>query len=78
MSLFFPQLYGVATPKQLKIDSSSGYTIEYITVVKNFIYPEGHQNCITGSKCTAILLRGGGDFNQEGSAPAACAAGLIS
>ena len=27
-------------------------------MIKNFLYPEGHQHCITGSKVTAILLKG--------------------
>ena len=43
--------------------------------------PEGHPNRITGSKVTAILLNGGFcplvELHWEGSAPAACAAGLF-
>ena len=43
--------------------------------------PKGHPNCITGSKLTAIFLNGGFcpmvELYQEGSAPAACAAGLF-
>ena len=27
-------------------------------MIKNFLNPEGHQNCITGSKVTAILVEG--------------------
>ena len=26
-------------------------------VIKTFLNPEGHQNCISGSKVTAILLK---------------------
>ena len=49
-------------------------------MIKNFLNPEGHKNCITGSKVTVILV---GRFClsvellREGSAPAACAAGLF-
>ena len=49
-------------------------------MIKNFLNPEGHQNPISGSKVTAILLKrwilpiGGA---REGSAPAACAASLF-
>ena len=39
-------------------DSSSSYKIDYIIVIKTFLNPEGHQNCIGGSKVTAILLKG--------------------
>ena len=38
-------------------DSSSSYKIDYIIVIKTFLNPDGHQNCITGSKVTAILLK---------------------
>ena len=27
-------------------------------MIKNFLNPEGHQNCLTGSRVTAILLKG--------------------
>ena len=27
-------------------------------VIKSFLNPEGHQNCISGSKITVILLKG--------------------
>ena len=41
----------------------------------------GHLNCIIGSKGTAILVDGGFclpvELHLEGSAPAACAAGLL-
>jgi hypothetical protein len=39
-------------------DSSSGYKIDYVKVIKNFLNPKGHQNPINGSKVTAILLKG--------------------
>ena len=39
-------------------DSSSSYKIDYVIVIKNFLNPEGHPNRITGSKVTAILLKG--------------------
>ena len=35
-------------------DSSSSYKIDYFIVIKNFLNPEGHQNCISGSKGTVI------------------------
>ena len=34
------------------------FKIDYVIVIKNFLNPEGHQNPITGSKVTAILLKG--------------------
>ena len=39
-------------------DSTSSYKIDYVIVIKNFLNPEGHQNPISGSKVTAILLKG--------------------
>ena len=39
-------------------DSSSMYKIEYVILIKNFLDPEGHQNPISGSKVTVILLKG--------------------
>ena len=39
-------------------DSSSSYTIDYVIVIKTFLNPEGHQNPISGSKVTVILLKG--------------------
>ena len=53
----FPQIYGAATPKMVR-DSSSSYKIDYVIVTKNFLKSEGHQNYISGSKVTAILLKG--------------------
>ena len=43
---------------QIIKDSSSSYKIDYDIVIKNFPNPEGHQNCITGSKVTVILVKG--------------------
>ena len=47
--------------------------------MKNFLNPEGHQNCISGSKETVILLKGQilVKLHREGSAPAACAGGFF-
>ena len=40
------------------VDRCSRYKIDYVIVIKNFPNPEGHQNPISGSKLTAILLKG--------------------
>ena len=37
---------------------NASYKIDYIIVIKNILNLEGHQNPITGSKVTAILLTG--------------------
>ena len=55
VSLFLQQLYGAATPNRL---GSSSYKIDYVIVIKDFINPKGHQNPISGSKVTTILLKG--------------------
>ena len=34
------------------------YKIDYVIVIKSFLNPEGHQNPISVSKVTAILLKG--------------------
>ena len=39
-------------------DSTYSYKIGYVIVIKNFQNPKGLQNCISGSKVTAILLKG--------------------
>ena len=31
---------------------------DLLNVIKNFLNLKGHQNCITGSKVTAILVKG--------------------
>ena len=65
---------------QMVRDSSSRYNIDYVIVIYNFLNPKRHQNHITGSKVMAILV---GRFcllvelHWEGSASAACAAGLF-
>ena len=38
-------------------DGSSSHKTDYVIVIKNFLNPEGHQNLISGSKVTAILLK---------------------
>ena len=38
--------------------SSFSDKIDYVMVIKNFLIPKGHQNPISGSKVTAILLKG--------------------
>ena len=62
-------------------DGAFSHQIDYVTIFKEILNPEGHPNRITGSKVTAILLNGGFcplvDLHREGSAPAACAAGLF-
>ena len=47
----------VPTAQTVKYSSSS-YKIDYVIVIKNFLNLKGHQNRITGSKVTAILLNG--------------------
>ena len=37
--------------------STSSYKIDYVIVIKDYLNPEGHQNPISGSKDTAILLK---------------------
>ena len=39
-------------------DSSSSYKIDYVRGIKIFLNPKRHQNPISGSKVTAILLKG--------------------
>ena len=62
-------------------DGAFSHKIDYVTNLKEILNPEGHPNRITGSKVTAILLNGGFcplvELHWEGSAPAACAAGLF-
>ena len=57
------------------------HKIDYVTIFKEILNPERHPNRITGSKVMAILLNGGFcplvELHREGSAPAACAAGLF-
>ena len=62
-------------------DGDISHKIEYVTIFKEILNTEGHSNRITGSKVTAILLKGGlfplVELHWEGSAPAACASGLL-
>ena len=39
-------------------DSSSSYEMDCVIMIKNFLNPKGHQNHISGSKVTAILVKG--------------------
>ena len=45
-------------PPRPNRDSTSNYKINYVIVILKFLNPEGHQNPISGSKVTAILLKG--------------------
>ena len=62
-------------------DGAFSHKIDFITIFKEILNPEGHSHRITGSKVTAILLNAGFcplvELHREGSAPAACAAGLF-
>ena len=62
-------------------DGAFSNKIDYVTIFKEILNPEGHPNRITGSKVTAILLNGGFcplvELHREGSAHAACATGLF-
>ena len=40
-------------------DCTSSCKIDYVIVIKIFLNPKGHQNPISGSKVTVILLNGG-------------------
>ena len=59
MSEAFPPIALRRRHTQTVIDSSSSYEIDYVIVIKTFLNPEGHQNRISGSNVTAILLKGG-------------------
>ena len=39
-------------------DSAFSHKIDYVTIFKEILNPEGHQNRITDTKVTAILLNG--------------------
>ena len=39
-------------------DGAFSHKIDYVTIFKEILDPEGHANCISGSKVTAILLNG--------------------
>ena len=40
-------------------NTSSSYKIDYVQLVRISLNPQVHQNCITGSIVTQILLEGG-------------------
>ena len=58
VSHFFPPTALRRRNAQTVTDSSSSYKIDCFIVSKNFINPKGHQNPDSGSKVTAILLKG--------------------
>ena len=58
MSEPFPPTASRRRHAQTVRDSTSSYKIDYVIVIKTFLNPEGHQNRISGSKVTAILLKG--------------------
>ena len=39
-------------------DGAFSHKIDYVTIFKEILNPEGHPNCITGSRVTAIFLNG--------------------
>ena len=45
-------------PHQTFRDSNSSYKIDYVILIKTCLNPKGHQNPISGSKVSAILLKG--------------------
>ena len=55
--VFLPQLDSAATPKRLELVLLV-IKIDYVIVILNFLNPERHQNPISISKVTAILLKG--------------------
>ena len=57
-------------------DGAFSHKIDYVTIFEEILNLEGHQNCITGSKVTAVLpiLV---ELHRKGSAPAACASDLF-
>ena len=58
MSEPFPPTYLQRRHAQTVRDSTSSYKIDYVIVIKNFLNPKGHQNPISGSKVTVILMKG--------------------
>ena len=47
-----------APPRPMVVNGAFSHKIDYVTVFRENLNPEGHQNCITGSKVTAIFLNG--------------------
>ena len=56
----------------------STYKIDYVMVIKNSLNPKGHQNPISGSKVTAVLLKGYILPINGASSGKVCACGLRS
>ena len=48
----------VTAPPRPNGDGAFNHKIEYVTIFSEILNPEGHPNCITGSKVTSILLHG--------------------
>ena len=61
-------------------DGALSHNIDYVTIFEKILNTEGHQNRITGSKVTQILLNGWilpiGGASLVRDVPAACAAGF--
>ena len=57
MSEPFPPTASRRRHAQTVRDSTSKYKIDYVIVIQNSVNPEGHQNPISGSKVTTILLK---------------------
>ena len=62
-------------------DGAFSHKIDHVTIFQEILNSKGYPNRITGSKVTAILLKGWilpmVELHREGSASAACAAGLF-
>ena len=62
-------------------DGAFSHKIDYFPIFKENLNLKGHLNCFIGSKVMAILVNGGFylgvELHREGSAPAACTAGLF-
>ena len=54
----FPPTASQRRHAQTVRDKASSYKIDYVIVIKSLLDTEGHQNPISGSKVTAILLKG--------------------
>ena len=62
-------------------DGAFSQKIDYVPFFFEILNPKGHLNRFIGSKVMAILVKGGFylvlELHREGSASAACAAGLF-
>ena len=45
-----------APPRLMVEDGAFSHKIDYVSILKEILYSEGHQHRITGSKVTAILM----------------------